>query len=256
MCPSLFGFNAYGLLVGLGLIVGLALFAIRSRRAGISSRDAFLLGGTSLLIGAFGARLLHWFFVPGDYVPRYAAVLSLDGGFALNGGILAIMAVVWGICRRRGWDFLTRADLMAPSAPAAVLLFRLGCFCHGCCLGSPTDRPWGVCLPANSAAAMRTAGEAIHPTQLYASASAGLILICLLLLERMRAPVGSVYGAFMLLYGSMRTVVDLTRWNDPRTVAGWALPANQGINLVIALAGLVVLAGVLRRHRRNTASAA
>lgn len=247
MHPTIIGINAYGLLVGLGLAAGLLLMAIRSRNGGLSPRDTVLLGVSGLLFGAFGARLLHWIFVPGDYVPRYAAFLSVSGGFALNGGILFIMATIALVCRARELDFLTVADRMTPSAPLAIAFFRLGCFCNGCCVGGPTNIPWAMALPAGTTGAMRTAGALLHPTQLYAALSAAALFVALLLLERRRVPRGTLYAVFMLGYGLLRAVIDLTRWRDPSPDLAWVLPANQVLNLALALAGAVVLVRIRRR---------
>lgn len=241
MYPQFFGLSTYGLLVVTGLVAGLVLLALRSRHGDVRPGVLAALGIIGLFVGAFGARTLHLLFVPDDYTPWYAAFFSIRGGFALNGGILSIMATVGIICRIRGLDFLAVADRLTPSAPLAIFFFRLGCFCNGCCVGQPTELPWGIRLSAGSPTALRSAGVALHPTQLYAAASAASLLLVLWVLERRRVPTGTIYGTFMLVYGALRMLYDTTRWGDPSGAMRWVLPANQVLNLALAVAGAVVL---------------
>ena len=108
-----------------------------------------------------------------------------------------------------------------------------------------------MALPPGSPGALRTAGAIVHPTQLYAALSAAVIFVALLLLERRRPPRGTLYAVFMLGYGLLRTGIDLTRWRDPYPDLSWVLPVNQALNLGIALAGAIVLAGILGKNQQQ-----
>jgi len=255
MYPSFFGMSSYWLLVGLGLLGGLALFAWRGRNRGVQVRTSILLGGDGLVAGAFGLRLLYWLFFPTDFVSTAVAFLLPSGGVALNGGIILIIATVAGLCRLRGLSFLALADVMVPSGPLAILFFRLGCFCNGCCLGRPTDISWGIKLPANSTPALLTAGAVVHPTPLYAALSAGLILVLLLWLEKRQVPQGVLFAVFLVMYGFFRATIDLTRRVETRAGLETIFELNQAINLSLGLAGVILLVW-LEVRRRNLAQKA
>lgn len=126
MCPSLFGLNSYRLLVGLGLVYGLTLFALRSRNRGIPTLTTALLAGAGLLVAFFGARLPYWIFVPADFVSTAIAFLLPGGGTALNGGIILIIAAVAFVCRLHSISFLALADVVVPCGPLAIIFFSPG----------------------------------------------------------------------------------------------------------------------------------
>lgn len=46
-------------------------------------------------------------------------------------------------------------------------------------------------------------------------------------------------------------MIDLTRWHDPHPDLSWILALNQGLNLLIALGGAMVLMTVMRQTKRG-----
>ena len=62
--------------------------------------------------------------------------------------------------------------LLYNAIPALAIQRIFGCFLSGCCYGTPTDLPWGVCFPLYSPAGMSYPNIPIHPAQLYYGISA------------------------------------------------------------------------------------
>ena len=81
-------------------------------------------------------------------------------------------------------------DAFAPGIAAGQAVGRLGCLLAGCCYGHPTDAPWGVTFtnPLAAANVGTPLDVSLHPTQLYESVAALVILGVLLAFERRGRP--------------------------------------------------------------------
>jgi len=129
--------GAYGWLMLAGVGVSLVLWSRLTRRD--SRMIPIYLGA---LAGAFlGAKLvylaaegwLHW-HDPNRWV-ILATGKSITG--ALLGGYAGVEIVKRVICYRS-----PTGDWFAIIAPVSILIGRVGCVLHGCCLGRPCDESW------------------------------------------------------------------------------------------------------------------
>ncbi|MDP6419324.1 MAG: prolipoprotein diacylglyceryl transferase, partial [Candidatus Krumholzibacteria bacterium] len=180
-------------------------------------------------------------------------------GMTLYGGILlAIAASAWFL-KKKGQDFLSLADILAPGLALGIFITRVGCFLNGCCYGLPTDCSIGVHFPEHSAAS-HSAREflsgpsgslegiplspAVHPSQLYASFGGLLIFLALLWLPlRVR---GLVFASFLLLYGIHRSIVDLFRFYDASGQGALGFTLSQWISLGLVLWSILLFYRILK----------
>ncbi|WMI70553.1 prolipoprotein diacylglyceryl transferase [Aminobacterium sp. MB27-C1] len=106
------------------------------------------------------------------------------------------------------WRVAESASL--PSA-ALIAIGRWGCFMNGCCAGIETTLPWGTRFPIDPQQLTR------HPTQLYYSFGALLILIMLQEVEKRigrgerKLRVALLWPLFLILFGLLRILVDPLR---------------------------------------------
>lgn len=209
----------------------------------------------------------------------YFAILYRDwrllfdrAGLVWYGGFLLGTASVLWVLRRRRLPFATTADAVAPALALGYAIGRIGCFLVGDDYGVPTDSRFGVKFKFGpSPSTVDTLHEqfgvpvppgvpgdtvlAVHPTQLYETALAGLIwgLGCWLLRRQAREgrAAGATSLAIFALLACERFAVEFLRAKDDRLLGGLTLA--QGISLGI-LAALAIL-GWLRARRPATAAA-
>jgi prolipoprotein diacylglyceryltransferase len=200
MSPELFtlpgltrALPAYGVLVGLALVVGWVLTVALARRRGLPSESIGGLYVASVFVGLFGARLLWLLQHPAQFT-SVGRLLEIEaGGLAITGGLLFGLLVGWGGARLRGLPVAEVADIVAPSLLLAAALERLGAFLAGTDFGIVVEPsfPLAVRFPEGSPAWLfqrrampgyvfpEGGSLPVHPTQLYAMAMAlgGVALI-------------------------------------------------------------------------------
>lgn len=138
---------AYGVMLGLALVVGWYVTLWSARRQGMEPGAVMAVLGSAILGGVVGARML--FFVSNP--DRWEGVGSLwslsGGGLVLYGGFLGGLAACALALRVVGGDFWKVGDLAAPQLALGVAIARLGCFFYGCDFGRRVEGWPGVRFP-------------------------------------------------------------------------------------------------------------
>lgn len=228
------------------------------RKGELGSEDdasAILLAGG---IGGIVGAKIYYAILYGDW-----RLLFDRAGFVWYGGfLLGLVAVVWVVRRRRLPPWRT-TDAIAPALALGYGVGRIGCFLVGDDFGMPTDKPWGVAFPyglpgPTTAGLMRSEYGAeiswdvpddqliaVHPTQLYESATALAIWLIGLALLRKRVRAGVTTLVVLGLLALERFAVEFLRAKDDRFLG--SLTVAQIISL--AVVGGVIFIAVLRlRH--------
>jgi phosphatidylglycerol:prolipoprotein diacylglycerol transferase len=229
-------------MLALSFFLGILLAARRAPRYGLSQD---LIFDTSLVIvfaSILGARLLYVVFHREEMHRLLDIVALWSGGLTMYGGVLAAMGAVWVYLRRRDVPFLRMADVVAPSLALGLGLTRIGCFLNGCCYGKPTTGAWGVHFPADSYVHRLFDGAAVHPTQLYSSATGLVILAILLLWDRVHRPEGRVFALWLLLDAAGRFCLDFLRSYEANVYVAGPLTVNQLICIGLFALGLLLFA--------------
>jgi phosphatidylglycerol:prolipoprotein diacylglycerol transferase len=203
-----------------------------------------------LIGGLLGAKLLlvavDWRYFGRN--PRELLSIFQSGG-VFYGGLIGGILVAWWYARRHrlpGWG---TADVLAPGVVLGQAIGRLGCFAAGCCWGKATQAPWAVVFTDVYAA--RQVGTPmdtpVHPSQVYESAAAFLIFLCLLWLAPRKRFQGQVALAYVALYSAARFGLEFFR-GDPDRGAwfGGALSTSQVIAIVLLLGAAVLVPRVRR----------
>ena len=112
--------------------------------------------------------------------------------------------------------------------------------------GKPTSLPWGVMFETGG-------GVARHPSQLYEAVLEGLVIFAVLLWMSRRRPArpqGTFMGAFLVLYGVFRFLIEFVRVPDAQL--GYLLgPITMGqlLSAPLVVAGIVALVVAHRAQR-------
>jgi len=250
--------TGFGVMMMLAFLAGGWLIDRECREEGFSSDYAGDIIFGAIVGGIIGAKL--WFVV----LHHSISALWDRGGLVWYGGFLggAIGVVVNGWRRRVPMQWT--AQLVAPALAAAYAVGRIGCFSVGDDYGIPTTLPWAVRfpqgMPATTAANLRAFNVsipatvapdtvfAVHPTQLY---EIGMMLIVFALLWRWRTlarGTGWLFGAYLVLAGAERFLIEFLRAKDDRI-----LPLDLTVAQAAAVAA--VIAGVLVIRRLSPAPA-
>jgi len=247
-----FEITTFGLMMFLAFIVGGWVLTRQFRRYGLTDDLASSMVLAAALGGIVGAKI-------------YYAVLFRDwhllfdrAGLVWYGGLIGGFLGCWFLLWRRKIDFLTAADATAPSLSIGYALGRIGCFLVGDDYGAPTNSWVGIAFPKGSPPTTCESlhdfgvnvsclpGEIlkVHPTQLYESASAFVMFAILMTLARKPHQRGRVLGAFLMLMGVERFLVEIVRAKDDRFLGPFTIA--QLISVIIFIIGSVLIA---RRDR-------
>ena len=162
-------FNAYGLMIALGVIAAVWLFKKRLGQRQIGKpEDAGSIAMIAVPIGVIGGRAYH---VLTDW-ERFAdrpldAVKIWQGGLGIWGGIF--LGVVSGVIVARGKNIPIAAGLscVAPALALAQSIGRWGNWFNQELFGRPTALPWGLEIDAKHIPDGYELGTLFHPTFLY-----------------------------------------------------------------------------------------
>jgi phosphatidylglycerol:prolipoprotein diacylglycerol transferase len=136
------------------------------------------------------------------------------------GGYFGVEAAKWTFDIR-----IKTGDTFAVPVAVGVAIGRVACYVGGCCYGTPTDLPWGVCFPRCGDSLPR------HPTQLYEAGfhlAIGAMLFALQQKCRFR---GQLIKLYIITYFGYRFVTEFIR-PEPRVLLG--LTGYQWTVLVLA----------------------
>lgn len=236
MHPILFqapGFTLYTqtVLLAIAFMAGLLLAISEGRQAGIPRFElstVILLGFLAAILGGRAFFLLLTFDAANFTLRELCVVGTLDGGFALHGGLLFGGLAGWLTARYYRLPVWRTGDVLAPGLALAMFFLRLGCLMNGCDYGIPTTRPWGIPLH----------GSLRHPIQLYEGLGNLALLPVLAWLNRTGRTPGTTLLVYLCLSSLLRCGVDIFR-DDPLRYAGLTIP--QYLALGIALVSGVFL---------------
>jgi len=249
MYPEIFGLSflhTYGVLVAAAFLAALWLAGKLAREANLSVDSITNLGIYCALAAIAGAKLMMFLID----IPYYAqhpgdifSLSTLQAGGVFYGGLLAALGIaVWYMRKTRlpGWK---TADVFAPAIALGHGIGRLGCFSAGCCWGIECHRPWAVTFtnPAAHELVGVPLNVPIHPTQLYEAL--GEFAIFAFLYWRIRRPHGDggIIGAYLMLYGTLRFIVEFFRVHEQGNLLGGPFDTSQWISIALFAVGTACL---------------
>lgn len=238
---------AYGVLIATAILLGYFWVLFKSKTLEYHA-DTYLMGVFWIItIGFIGARLLYVIYYPQSFIENPITILTERGGLVwyggLIGGSLAGVVYVW-LKKIKPMAF---ADLVTPPLLIGLVLGRIGCFLTGCCYGKPCKLPWAVQFPNPH----QTYPHFLHPTQLYESGLAFVLLLGILGVSKLpfsqRLLDGWQFSIFLIGYGIIRFVVEMYR-GDALLIGPFS--ASQWISLVSFGIGTLLYSLIWFRQRR------
>lgn len=239
---------------GLAYVLGFALAAFviyrvaRRWRLGMTEDDLLTLMVCAIIGVVLGARAGYvLFYGDGYYFAHPLEIFAFNqGGMSFHGGLAGLLAGGAVAARLTEIPFLTLADLGAIAAPLGLFFGRCANFVNGELWGAPTDWPIGVVF--GGAAGMMPR----HPSQLYEAVLEGLVIFCVLFALSRKMPPrprGTFVGAFLLLYGVFRFLIEFVREPDAQLGYLWGgwLTMGQVLSAPLVIAGIAMLVYAAKR---------
>ena len=242
----------YGLAYVLGFVCAAAIiyFVAKRWKLGMSEDNLLTLMVCAIVGVVLGARIGYvLFYGDGYYLSHPLEILAFNqGGMSFHGGLVGLLIGGAVAARMTRIPFLTLADLGSIAAPIGLFFGRCANFVNGELWGAPTDGPLGVVF--GGAAGMMPR----HPSQLFEAVLEGIVIFCVLLaLSRKRPPrpQGTFLGAFLVLYGIFRFLIEFVREPDVQLGYLWGgwLTMGQVLSAPLIVAGIALLIYAARtRH--------
>ena len=267
---TIFGFSIafYGIIIGIGMLLGITLAARDAERRGIGEDTVYDFALLGIVFGVIGARLYYVFFQWDNYRGNLLEILNLRaGGLAIYGGVIGGILSLMFYCKRKKQNFLNLADSLILGVLVGQILGRWGNFFNAEAFGRYTDSLFAMQLRRdivnpimiNSALLqhlVRVNGVdyiQVHPTFLYESVWNLCLLLFLLWYRPKKRFTGEIFFLYLGGYGLGRVWIEGLR-TDSLLVPGTGIAVSQALAGVCVLVALLcILAGrrLAARGRKN-----
>ena len=267
---TIFGFSIafYGIIIGIGMLLGITLAARDAERRGIGEDTVYDFALLGIVCGVIGARLYYVFFQWDNYRGNLLEILNLRaGGLAIYGGVIGGILSLMVYCRRKKQNFLNLADSLILGVLVGQILGRWGNFFNAEAFGRYTDSLFAMQLrrdivnPIMIDSALlqhlvRVNGVdyiQVHPTFLYESVWNLCLLLFLLWYRPKKRFTGEIFFLYLGGYGLGRVWIEGLR-TDSLLLPGTGIAVSQALAGVCVLVALLcILAGrrFAARGRKN-----
>lgn len=197
----------WGLLVGLGYLLGTYLAYRRAKSRGLDGDKILDLSVWIFVASFIGARLMHvLFYDDGTFAAAPLKIFDPRiAGFSMVGGLLGAAVIALWYLRRHKLNWIAYADTMIWGLPWGCGVGRIGCFLIHDHPGTLTHSVLGVKYPN---------GEVRHDHGLYLSLIGFATGLLFLWLNRKQRHPGFWLGCYMVIEGLSRFGLDFYRIAD------------------------------------------
>ena len=245
-----FGIALYGIVIGLGMILGLSLAARVAKKTGTDPDVIWDLAAPLLIFGIMGARIYYVIFMWDYYKDDPIQILNLrGGGLAIYGGIIAGVLTLYIYCRIKKQKFPLILDFVIYGLLVGQIMGRWGNFFNREVFGEYTNNLLAMRIPVSmvreqdisaSIAAHMAEGTnyiQVHPTFLYEGMWNLAILIFLLLYLEHKKFDGEIALLYFAGYGIGRALIESIR-TDQLYIPGTQIPVSMVLGLVMAASAI------------------
>src|SRR5262245_43000765 len=211
-------YSLFMVLAAIAFLVARRLSPTPAAVAALPVGHKLLLGWAAFAGGVLGAKVPFVFGGDGFFA---VSTWTADGKTittALIGGYVAVelMKLLLGIRFKTG-------DAWALPLALALAVGRCGCYCNGCCVGTPSELPWAVDF-----------GDGVrrHPTQAYESLFHLAMVWILFQLQVRNRFVGHRLQLYLIAYGAFRFFIEWIR-PEPRDYGGLTYYQWAAVILVV-----------------------
>jgi phosphatidylglycerol---prolipoprotein diacylglyceryl transferase len=237
--------DTFSAICAFGFVVMVLFIRHEAGRMGVDTRRTMLCVLWST-VGCFFVGRLVYLAVNWDYWLQnpFVGFEIWQGGLVSFGGIVGMLggAAIYSVVARLPLGKVL--DLAALTAPLAMTMGRVGCFCAGCDYGLPSGSlPFGVVFSHPlSLVPLHLHGVPLHPTQLYMSIANLVVFSIGYFLYRQNPLPGRVLGVVAVTYAVMRFGIEFFRGDlDRGFVFQGVLSVAQAFSILWFVFGIGVI---------------
>jgi phosphatidylglycerol:prolipoprotein diacylglycerol transferase len=225
--------KTFGLMLALGFLASGAVVTRHLRELGKPADWGYEMIFAALIGGLVGAKV-YWAIDNAGAGESLFSNLFSGSGLTWYGGALGGAAAVlsWGWWR----GMFNRTTLDLASVPLAIgyAVGRIGCQISGDGdYGIPWDGPWAMAYPDGAV----PTDVPVHPTPIYETLAMGLAAYAIWRMRHVVRP-GVMFGAYLVLAGAERLLVEFVRRND-EILAGLTMAQLWSVAMMAGGAGFL-----------------
>ncbi|MEW9095579.1 MAG: prolipoprotein diacylglyceryl transferase [Clostridiaceae bacterium] len=217
-----FSIYLFGVAVALGVIVGMLIMSIESKRKGLDSDKILDLALYTILAGIIGARAYYIVAFDLSYYiqnPKEIFLIS-SGGMSIQGALIGGTLFALWYTKKKNISFFEVADVAAPAMAIGQAIGRIGCDVFG--IPMKNVYPWGINIE----------GQILHPAQMY-EMYLNLILFIFLWSRRDKIRYnGELFIKYIIGFSINRALVEVFRSN-PLVVGPLSIAHITSIIIII-----------------------
>lgn len=253
----------YGIIIGLGVMAGIAMAAMEAKRTGQNPDTYYDLAIYAVIFSVIGARLYYVVFSWDQYKNDLLSVFNIrQGGLAIYGAVIAAVITVYVFAKVKKISFLQLVDTAVLGLVLGQIIGRWGNFFNREAFGEYTDSFLAMRLPLDAVRSsdvtelMMKHVETIkgvsyiqvHPTFLYESLWNLGVLFFLLWWRKHKKFEGEIFLMYLLGYGVGRFWIEGLR-TDQLLIPGVKLPVSQVLAAVLVVVSIVTIFIIKRKKK-------
>lgn len=243
--------HTYGFFMAVGFIAGILLAKNEAKRLGEDPNNIVDVSFYVLIAAIIGSRLFYVAINYDIFLKNPVEIFKIwKGGLVFYGGFIVAFIVAVIYLKKNKMPLWKTGDIVAPSLAIGHFFGRLGCFSAGCCYGKSCELPWAVTFTHPQSLA--PIGIPLHPTQLYSAAGNLIIFSLLWSFRRKKKFDGQIFWLYVLLYGIVRSFVEIFRGDFRGHFFFGIFSVSQVIGATMATIAIVMLIRLAKqKHASN-----
>jgi len=232
----------YGILIAATSIVCLLLIErIIKKNKIVSVNDFWNLSLILIPLAIIGGRIYHVLDYWKYYFKFPLEILNIkNGGLGIFGAIIFSTVLVYVFAKIKKQNPFIYLDLFVLFAPLVQIAGRIGNYLNTELFGLPTDKLWGISIPAEFRPTEFLDSSKFHPLFVYESILLFILfsfLTDMYLNKKILLGKGKILGVYLIGYGLIRATLEPLRIGNALIVGG--------LNLTYLFAGLMIVVGLV-----------
>jgi len=239
----------YGIIIMFGVLAAVWVSIKETEWRGFDSEYIWDMVPWLLVFGIIGARLWH-VLTPSQsmgvganyYFSHPIEIFNIrQGGLGIPGAVIGGFIALLVYSKKKGLDFLTWADIIAPGLALAQAIGRWGNFINQELYGPPSNLPWAIFIDLAHRLPGYKEFSHFHPMFLYESlwniCNFFLLIVVSRKLKTKLLP-GDVFSIYLIVYPIGRFLLEFIRLD--RSYVG-SINANQMTMAVVAVVSVSIM---------------
>lgn len=233
----------YGIIIGLGALLGLYLAIQECKKRGISPDILVDLVTFALPIAIISARAYYVLFEWNYYKNHLSEIPAIwNGGIAIHGGLIGAVVTAIIFTRIKKVSFWKLADITAPSILLGQAIGRWGNFINQEAHGGPVSKKFleRLHIPTFIIDQMNINGIYYHPTFLYESLWSLIGVVLLISLRKINLRRGELFLTYLIWYSIGRFYIEGMRTDSLMLTAYLRIAQVISIVIIARSASLII----------------